>query len=96
MLLKFENLNRKHYCPQLWIRPSIRKRPAACLLTPAWARGPAANGWAGETAQRRPPPGLIPAQAAARASPPSIARSTVEIQPADFGGIYMVGQPGKP
>jgi hypothetical protein len=38
-----------------------------------------------------PPPGLIPAHGAARASPPSIARSTTEIQPTDFGGIYMAG-----
>jgi hypothetical protein len=37
------------------------------------------------------PPGLNVAHSAACASPPPIARSTTEIQPADFGGVYMAG-----
>jgi hypothetical protein len=59
------------------------QKPARGLLrAPAWASGPAANGWAGQAAQRRTPPGLIPVRTVAGASPPSIARSRAEKQPA--------------
>jgi hypothetical protein len=63
---------------------------------PAWALGPAADGWAGQAAQRRTPPGLNSARAAADASPPSIARSTAEIEPAEIGGVYKPKEPWKP
>jgi hypothetical protein len=86
----------KRYCSQLCIQPNIRKPAHGLPTSPAWAPGPAANGWAGEAAQRRTPPGLIPARAAAGASPPSIARSTAEIEPAEIGGVYKPKQPWKP
>jgi hypothetical protein len=88
----------KRYYSLLWIQPNIRKPAHGLPTSPAWAPGPAANCWAGQAAQRRTLPGLIPARAAAGASPPSIARSTAEKQPADFGGIYIAGvttRPGK-
>jgi hypothetical protein len=44
------------------VRPIYEIRPAAWLRVPAWAPGPAANDWVGEAAQRRLPPGLIPAR----------------------------------
>jgi hypothetical protein len=77
----------KQYCSQATAPAQILKRPAACLCSPAWALGPAADGWAGEAAQRRLPPGLIVARIAASASPPSIGRSTAEITPAHIAPI---------
>jgi hypothetical protein len=55
---EIQNLKKKRNCSQLSVWPTSKKRPAACLRVPAWPAGPAANGWAGEAAQRRLPPGL--------------------------------------
>jgi hypothetical protein len=85
-------LNPKRYCSQAIEPAQIEKRPAACLCAPAWAVGPAANGWAGQVAQLLNPPGLKVAQPAARRPPPSIARSMAENQSANFAGVYKADE----
>jgi hypothetical protein len=54
---------------------------------PAWAWSPTTNDWAGQAAQLLNPPELKVAHAAARHPPPSICRSTAEIQPAEIGAV---------
>jgi hypothetical protein len=48
-----------------WDSAHQRKTARGLLPAPAWAPGPATTGWAGEAAQRHPPPGLILAHTAA-------------------------------
>jgi hypothetical protein len=75
-------LNQNLYCSQPTGTAQLRNPARGLLNARAWAFGPAANGWAGQTAQRRPPLGLIPARKASCASRASISRSTAEKRPA--------------
>jgi hypothetical protein len=67
--------------------PSSKKPARGLPAPPAWAPGPTADGWAGEAAQRRLPPGLKVAQPAARRTAAVDLRSTVENTPAQNGPI---------
>jgi hypothetical protein len=79
---EIQNLNKKctvHPGPK---RPSNKKSAHGHLPAAAWAPGPKTNGWAAKAAQRRPPAWAETSPATAVAPPPSIARSTAEIDPA--------------
>jgi hypothetical protein len=62
---EIQNLNGKNYCSQPTNSAQHPKTARGLLPAPAWAPGPTTAAWAGEAAQRHPPPGLNLAHAAA-------------------------------
>jgi hypothetical protein len=94
MLLKYKNLKEKRYYSQQTVLAQLRNPVRCHLPAPAWARSPAADGWAGQAAQLLNPPGLKVAHAATKRPPPSICRSTAEIHPAENGAVYKPELPG--
>jgi hypothetical protein len=62
---EIENLKGKTHCSQLTATAQLRNSGPRPATPPAWVRGPTADGWAGEAAQRRLPPGLKVARPAA-------------------------------
>jgi hypothetical protein len=52
-------LNQNLYCSLPTVTAQLRKPARGLLSARAWAFGPAANGWAGQTAQRCLPLGLF-------------------------------------
>jgi hypothetical protein len=57
MLLKISKQFTKHTVQNLFFPAREEKQPTACLPASAWARGPATNGRAAETARALRPPG---------------------------------------
>jgi hypothetical protein len=89
-------LNQNLYCSLPTVTAQLRKPARGLLSARAWAFGPAANGWAGQTAQRCLPLGLFSARAAAVSSQPFISDQRTEIHPLKSVGYISPRSPGKP
>jgi hypothetical protein len=84
---EIENLIVERHCSRATELAQPQNLARGLLTPPAWARGPTADGWAREAAQRCLPPGLKVAQPAARCIAAVDLRSTVENAPAQIGQV---------